>query len=460
MSRNTWRQNGDFSRYYGHNHRNPEGDARNIEFINTANNAIIRKISFVGTKNGGFRFFIKSDDNLDRTNIFRAEIRRLTLPYADAMDRYNIERNNLAFYEHGIHYPSLHFRTIDDPIFLNVMTLICNLEPSFESEMKAVVIGLINQYSNQQGTQSRQGRRDSAHGERVFIDPLMLLRFMQLLSVLINTASTRAQTRQQTSSARVPASHLLTGASTEEVENHEGALVVIAGNLPASDVRERMPLILDGALLNLILQQLSTFEFLQPIETMEPTDWTGGRSYRFETPFQGAMFDDEFPDFHRRDTFFHLPPRHHQPRMQHGLAPTAAPMAMQQFIDQTIFDAIPRPPVQIPEEGVNAKALAELDGFDTTSIPSHFSCPLSGDIMDHPVIDPTTLNASRTNIDEAPRVERAWLERAISESNGKSPFTRQPVVSPLIPDAQRKTDIENFVQEQVSKHSSAAFSKK
>jgi hypothetical protein len=146
--------------------------------------------------------------------------------------------------------------------------------------------------------------------------------------------------------------------------------------------------------------------------------------------------------------------------MQHRLADPADPMTMQQFINQTIFDEIPRPPVQIPEQGVNAKALSELDGFDTANIPSHFICHLSGDIMDNPVIDPTTLNAGRNNIDEVPRVERAWLERVIAESNGISPFTRQPIVSLLIPDAQRKTDIENFVQEQFSRHSCASFPKK
>ena len=148
MSRNTWRQSGDFSRYYGHNHGNPEGDARNIEFINTRDNAIIQKIVFIGAVNGCFHFYIQSANNLERTNIFRAEIRQLALPYSDVVDQHEIERDTLYFYDNGVSYSSLHFRAIDDSIFINVMTLIHNLEPTFESEMKDVVIGLINQYQN------------------------------------------------------------------------------------------------------------------------------------------------------------------------------------------------------------------------------------------------------------------------------------------------------------------------
>ena len=128
--------------------------------------------------------------------------------------------------------------------------------------------------------------------------------------------------------------------------------------------------------------------------------------------------------------------------------------------------SFPERPIPLPQTGNNAKTLSEIPGFDTSSIPDEFRCHLSGDVMDDPVIDPTTLNAAATtwvsaaeseketldqgNYNEVPRFERTWLERAIAEKDGDSPMTRQPIVTLLISDSAMKVRIEDFVQSQTS----------
>ncbi|OGT25945.1 MAG: hypothetical protein A3I77_01665 [Gammaproteobacteria bacterium RIFCSPLOWO2_02_FULL_42_14] len=138
-------------------------------------------------------------------------------------------------------------------------------------------------------------------------------------------------------------------------------------------------------------------------------------------------------------------------------------------------------PIPVPQTGKNAKTLSEIAGFDTSNIPDEFCCHLSGEIMDDPVIDPTTLNAAaltwisapeseketldRGNFDEVPRFERKWLERAVSDKDGDSPMTRQPIVTPLISDSATKGEsikkrIEDFVQSQVTSAATASSPRK
>lgn len=174
---------------------------------------------------------------------------------------------------------------------------------------------------------------------------------------------------------------------------------------------------------------------------------------------RGRAFSDIrseiFPDFHPR------PP--HDDRPSFGALTTAGAFA---FIERPI--AVP-----LPQNGKNSKTLSEIEGFDINDVPEEFCCQLSGDIMDDPVIDPTTLNDTallwldtpesqksaldRGNYDEAHRFERSWLERAINDKGGKSPMTRQDVEIALISDSKRKDEIDNFVLLQTSGLANLSF---
>ncbi len=116
-------------------------------------------------------------------------------------------------------------------------------------------------------------------------------------------------------------------------------------------------------------------------------------------------------------------------------------------------------PIQIPQENKYALILSGIKNFDFDSIPAHFCCPLSLQIMDDPVIDSTTLipgvdpNKPAKNYNDVARYDRKWLERAIA-TNGKSPTTRQTITTPLIADALLKSQIDAYVKAQVDAYES------
>lgn len=146
--------------------------------------------------------------------------------------------------------------------------------------------------------------------------------------------------------------------------------------------------------------------------------------------------------------FFQSPPERRRIRRSLGAGNSDA--ATQQFL---FSDSVPRQqPAQMPKQSLNAKELARLadnHGFDKNSIPENFCCPLSGEIMDDPVADPTRGEET----DE--RFEKAWLVQAIKTCKGKSPYTRKDVdIDSLVTDAQRKTKIEEYMQERRSEFNS------
>ena len=160
-----------------------------------------------------------------------------------------------------------------------------------------------------------------------------------------------------------------------------------------------------------------------------PSDMRNSNAILNTTHFQSRNHE-------RRDTFFHQPL--HQPRMprdfSHDIGTT---VATQQFIDQTIFDSVPRPPVQMPELGQNAKTLSELANFDITGIPEEFFCSLSQEIMDDPVYDPAHPQY---------KFERQWIERSL-QNKAENPYTRTPLSkTQLIPDTQLKNKIDDYMR--------------
>jgi hypothetical protein len=143
----------------------------------------------------------------------------------------------------------------------------------------------------------------------------------------------------------------------------------------------------------------------------------------------------------------------------------------------------------LPTQSEFAIQLSKISGFDPDTIPDEFCCPLCGDIMCDPVIDPTTLNQealtwlniakeksdraeltslsiaiderkglAQGNLNKVSRFERRWLQQAADNKNGESPVTRQPVGT-LISDALLKGKIEDYVRSQQLAAATVALNK-
>src|SRR3989338_323390 len=118
--------------------------------------------------------------------------------------------------------------------------------------------------------------------------------------------------------------------------------------------------------------------------------------------------------------------------------------------------------MSLPELGKNAKALKKANYQLNESEAEKYCCAISYEVMDDPVIDPTTLqlaidpNASEQflNYHDVPRYERKSLEKLIGlDGTGKSPNTRIIfTAAQLVPDTALRSTIDTFVKRELEKY--------
>ena len=104
-----------------------------------------------------------------------------------------------------------------------------------------------------------------------------------------------------------------------------------------------------------------------------------------------------------------------------------------------------------------------LEKRNVTPPGDAFNCTLTYEVMNDPVIDPTTLNATALvwlaaspeekaildcgNFKDAPRYDRRWLIELMNDGVGTSPTTRLPFTKEqLIPDTELKAKIDRFMR--------------
>lgn len=98
----------------------------------------------------------------------------------------------------------------------------------------------------------------------------------------------------------------------------------------------------------------------------------------------------------------------------------------------------------------NHHRLLSIRGFNTEAIPKQYICPLSGVILDEPVVDPTMVRGD--NFSSLQRVEKAFLTKSLRLSNDISPFTRKPVTQALVLDVNLRQEIDSYIKVQISLH--------
>ena len=149
--------------------------------------------------------------------------------------------------------------------------------------------------------------------------------------------------------------------------------------------------------------------------------------------------------------------------------PAANPL-MSQLISMVelamVAEARPRAIAAATDAPMQNKHLLLLKKYNKTleKEQDHFCSAITMEVMENPVIDPTTLNAqalvwlsapaaekstlSRGNFDDVPRYDRKTLERLIGvDGKGKSPATRREFTAiQLIPDEKLKAEIDLFMQ--------------